>query len=118
MSNNNSILKVNYITTRFLTQDGGVNTDNWVSLNLKRVELIGVFGESGSDKSITVLSLFKLLPMPPAEIVSGQAEFEEKDLVKLDSNQLREISGGKIGSIFKGPMNTLNPVLTIGYKIA
>jgi len=118
LSNNSSILKVNNITTRFLTQDGVVHAVNGVSFNLKKGELLGVVGESGSGKSVTVLSLLKLLPMPPAEIVSGQAEFEEKDLIQLDSNQLREIRGGKIGFIFQDPMTSLNPVLTIGYQLA
>ncbi len=118
MLNNNSILKVNKITTRFLTQDGLVHAVNGVSFNLKKGELLGVVGESGSGKSVTVLSLLKLLPMPPAEIVSGQAEFEEQDLIQLDVNQLRKIRGGKIGFIFQDPMTSLNPVLTIGYQIA
>ena len=106
------------MVTRFLTQDGVVHAVNGVSFNLKKGELLGVVGESGAGKSVTVLSLLKLLPMPPAEIVSGQAEFEKQDLIQLDYSQLRKIRGGKIGFIFQDPMTSLNPVLTIGYQMA
>ena len=63
------------------------------------------------------MSLLKLLPMPPAEIVEGRALFENQDLIQMDLNQLRKIRGGKIGFIFQDPMTSLNPVLTVGYQL-
>lgn len=118
MSDQDYILKVQNIVTRFMTQDGFVHAVNGVSFNLKKGELLGVVGESGSGKSVTMLSLLKLLPMPPADIVAGKAKFEKKDLIQLNSNELREFRGGKIGFIFQDPMTSLNPVLTIGYQLA
>ncbi len=118
MSDQDYILKVQNIVTRFMTQDGFVHAVNGVSFNLKKGELLGVVGESGSGKSVTMLSLLKLLPMPPAEIVAGKAKFEKQDLIQLNSNELREFRGGKIGFIFQDPMTSLNPVLTIGYQLA
>ena len=112
-----SILHVENIATRFRTQEGQVHAVNGISFELKKGELLGVVGESGSGKSVTMMSLLKLLPMPPAEIVSGKANFEGQDLLKLEFEELRKIRGGKIGFIFQDPMTSLNPVLTIGYQL-
>ena len=117
MLNQPSILQVENIATRFRTQEGQVHAVNGISFELKKGELLGVVGESGSGKSVTMMSLLKLLPMPPAEIVSGEANFDGHDLLKLDPEELRKIRGGKIGFIFQDPMTSLNPVLTIGYQL-
>jgi peptide/nickel transport system ATP-binding protein/oligopeptide transport system ATP-binding protein len=117
MLNQPAILQVENIATRFRTQEGQVHAVNGISFELKKGELLGVVGESGSGKSVTMMSLLKLLPMPPAEIVSGEATFEGQDLLKLDLEELRKIRGGKIGFIFQDPMTSLNPVLTIGYQL-
>ncbi|UCH27941.1 MAG: ABC transporter ATP-binding protein [Trueperaceae bacterium] len=111
------MLDVKDIRTRFHTQDGTVFAVNGISFELKEGELLGVVGESGSGKSVTMMSLLKLLPMPPAEIVSGTAFFEGKDLIKLDIDKMRNVRGGRIGFIFQDPMTSLNPVLTIGYQL-
>ena len=111
MLSQHSILKVENIATRFRTQEGLVHAVNGISFELKKGELLGVVGESGAGKSVTMMSLLKLLPIPPAEIVSGKAKFEGHDLLKLDLEKLRKIRGGKIGFIFQDPMTSLNPCL-------
>ena len=111
------VLSVKDLKTRFNTQDGTVHAVNGVSFELRRGELLGVVGESGSGKSVTMMSLLKLIPMPPGEIVGGQAEFEDIDLIQVDGSDMQKIRGGKIGFIFQDPMTSLNPVLTVGRQI-
>jgi len=111
------VLDVKDVVTRFRTQDGMVYAVNGISFSLNEGELLGVVGESGSGKSVTMMSLLKLLPMPPAEIVSGEAHFEGEDLLTLDPNKMRHVRGGRIGFIFQDPMTSLNPVLTVGYQL-
>ena len=111
------VLSVQELKTRFNTQDGTVHAVNGVSFELQRGELLGVVGESGSGKSVTMMSLLKLIPMPPGEIVGGEAHFEDLDLVQIDPDRMRDIRGGKIGFIFQDPMTSLNPVLTVGRQI-
>ena len=111
------VLRVSDLTTQFDTQDGVVHAVNGVSFNLQPGEFLGVVGESGSGKSVTMMSLLRLIPMPPGEIVSGEAEYDGVDLLQIDMEDLREIRGGKIGFIFQDPMTSLNPVLTVGFQI-
>ena len=111
------VLDVKDVVTRFHTQDGMVHAVNGISFSLNEGELLGIVGESGSGKSVTMMSLLKLLPMPPAEIVSGEAHFEGEDLLKLDPNKMRHVRGKRIGFIFQDPMTSLNPVLTVGYQL-
>jgi peptide/nickel transport system ATP-binding protein/oligopeptide transport system ATP-binding protein len=94
-----------------------VHAVNGVSFDLRRGEFLGVVGESGSGKSVTMMSLLRLIPMPPGEIVSGEAMFGDEDLLTIDAESLRDIRGGRIGFIFQDPMTSLNPVLTVGYQI-
>ena len=112
------VLEVSDIRTRFHTQDAVVYAVNGISFDLSEGELLGVVGESGSGKSVTMMSLLKLLPMPPAEIVSGQALLDGEDLLQLDLEGLRRVRGAKVGFIFQDPMTSLNPVLTVGYQLA
>jgi len=112
-----TVLEVKDLRTRFDTQDGVVHAVNGVTFELRRGEFLGVVGESGSGKSVTMMSLLRLIPMPPGEIVSGEANFSGVDLLKIDLEELRSIRGGKIGFIFQDPMTSLNPVLTVGYQI-
>ena len=112
-----TVLEVSGLRTQFDTQDGMVHAVNGVSFDLKRGEFLGVVGESGSGKSVTMMSLLRLIPMPPGEIVSGEARFGDDDLLSIDLHELRKIRGGKIGFIFQDPMTSLNPVLTVGYQI-
>lgn len=111
------MLEVNDLRTQFHTQDGTVHAVNGVSFNLRRGEFLGVVGESGSGKSVTMMSLLRLIPMPPGDIVSGEAVFADTDLLSVDLDELRSIRGGRIGFIFQDPMTSLNPVLTVGYQI-
>ena len=111
------VLEVEDIHTRFHTRDGTIYAVNGVGFDLDEGELLGVVGESGCGKSVTMLSMLKLLPMPPAEIVSGRAFLDGKDLMALDAEQLRRVRGAEVGFIFQDPMTSLNPVLTIGYQL-
>ena len=117
MSESQKVLEVNDLVTRFDTQDGVVHAVNGVSFSLSAGEFLGVVGESGSGKSVTMMSLLRLIPMPPGEIISGDALFEEEDLLTMELKDLRKIRGGKIGFIFQDPMTSLNPVLTVGHQI-
>ncbi|MFP3880756.1 MAG: ABC transporter ATP-binding protein [Actinomycetota bacterium] len=112
-----TVLNVSDLRVQFDTQDGMVHAVNGVSFDLKRGEFLGIVGESGSGKSVTMMSLLRLIPMPPGEIVSGEARFGDLDLLSIDSETLRKVRGGKIGFIFQDPMTSLNPVLTVGYQI-
>jgi len=114
---NDKVLEVSDLKTRFHTQDCTIHAVNGLSFQLKKGELLGIVGESGCGKSVTVKSLLRLIPIPPGEIVSGTALFENKDLLTLDQEDIRDIRGGKIGFIFQDPMTSLNPVLTIGQQI-
>jgi len=111
------VLEVTDLTTQFDTLDGMVHAVNGVSFTLNKGEFLGIVGESGSGKSVTMMSLLRLIPMPPGEIVQGQAMFEDQDLLKIDLRELRHIRGGRIGFIFQDPMTSLNPVLTVGFQI-
>ncbi len=116
-SNRPPVLEVSGLKTHFHTQDGTVHAVNGVSFELRQGELLGVVGESGSGKSVTMMSLLRLIPMPPGEIVQGNAQFKDEDLLQLEPEALRKVRGGQIGFIFQDPMTSLNPVLTIGRQI-
>ena len=113
----NVVLRVNNIVTRFKTSEGTVHAVNGVSFDVREGELLGVVGESGCGKTVTMMSLVKLLPMPPGEIVQGSAIFEDNDLIQSDMRMLQSVRGGSIGFIFQDPMTSLNPVLTVGYQL-
>ena len=111
------MLEVDDIRTRFHTREGTIYAVNGVGFELEEGELLGVVGESGCGKSVTMLSMLKLLPMPPAEIVSGRACLDGKDLMALEAEELRRVRGAEVGFIFQDPMTSLNPVLTVGYQL-
>ncbi|GIS88633.1 MAG: hypothetical protein CM1200mP18_13430 [Gammaproteobacteria bacterium] len=111
------VLSVDNIVTRFNTAEGTVHAVNGVSFDVRAGELLGVVGESGCGKSVTMMSLVKLVPMPPAKIVEGSAMFDSRDLIQMDLEELQKIRGGQIGFIFQDPMTSLNPVLTVGYQL-
>ncbi len=112
------LLQVRGLTTIFDTQDGVVHAVNGVSFDLNEGETLGVVGESGCGKSVSMLSILRLIPEPPGRIVGGEVLFEGRDLLKLDQNEIRKIRGNKIAMIFQDPMTSLNPVLTIGQQIS
>lgn len=111
------LLEVKNLVTRFHTQEGVVHAVNDVSYTLNEGETLGVVGESGSGKSVHVLSMLKLIPMPPGKIEGGEVIFDGQDLLKMSDDEIRRIRGGKIAMIFQDPMTSLNPVLTIGKQI-
>ncbi len=112
-----AVLEVKNLETRFETHDGTVYAVNGVSFYLNEGETLGVVGESGCGKSVTMLSLLGLIPKPPGKIAAGQALFIGQDLLQMSEDEIREIRGAKISMIFQDPMTSLNPVLTIGDQI-
>jgi oligopeptide transport system ATP-binding protein len=121
MTNSNgrpTILKVEDLATRFHTPDGTIFAVNGVSFNLKEGETLGVVGESGCGKSVTMLSLLQLIPTPPGEIAAGKAYFHDNDLLMLKPDEIRGVRGSQIGMVFQDPMTSLNPVLTIGRQVS
>jgi len=111
------LLQVRDLETRFYTQDGVVQAVNGVSYNLNEGETLGIVGESGCGKSVSVLSMMRLIPSPPGKITGGEVLFEERDLLKMDTDEIRHIRGNRIAMIFQDPMTSLNPVLTIGRQV-
>ena len=113
-----SLLQVKNLSIRFNTERGRVDAVREVSFSLNKGETLAIVGESGSGKSVTALSLTRLLPEPPAEFVSGQILWKEKDVLGLSPGELRAIRGGQIAYIFQEPSTSLNPLFTIRNQIA
>lgn len=107
------LLDVQGLETQFRTPDGVVHAVNGVSFGLKEGETLGVVGESGCGKSVTMLSALRLIPSPPGKIVAGKAFYRGQDLLKMSSDEIRHIRGAHIAMIFQDPMTSLNPVLTV-----
>ncbi len=112
-----TLLDVRGLETRFRTPDGVVHAVNGVSFELKEGETLGVVGESGCGKSVTMLSLLRLIPSPPGEIVKGEAFFRGRDLLKMSNEEIRHVRGAQISMVFQDPMTSLNPVMTIGRQL-
>jgi len=111
------ILEVDGLRTSFYTRDGIVRAVDGVSFSLQRGETLGVVGESGCGKSVTAMSILRLLPQPPARIEDGWIRFQGRDLLTLSDGEIRKVRGNAISMIFQEPMTSLNPVLTIGRQI-
>jgi oligopeptide transport system ATP-binding protein len=112
------LLTVRGLSTHFFTPDGVVQAVDDVSFELGYGETLGLVGESGCGKSVTALSIARLVPNPPGRIVSGEIVFDGIDILKIDSDEMRHLRGKEIGFIFQDPLTSLNPTLTIGYQIA
>jgi oligopeptide transport system ATP-binding protein len=112
-----ALIEVNGLQTHFFTQDGVVKAVNGISFYLDPGETLGIVGESGCGKSVSVMSLLRLIPQPPGRIVGGEVLFDGQDLLQLSDQEIRRIRGNKIAMIFQDPMTSLNPVLTIGRQI-
>ena len=112
------LLEIRGLKTHFTTDDGIVQAVDGVDITVNRGETLCVVGESGCGKTVTAMSILKLIAMPPGRIVAGEIIFEGRDLVPLTSHQLDEVRAKEIGFIFQEPMTSLNPVLTIGEQIA
>jgi oligopeptide/dipeptide ABC transporter ATP-binding protein len=112
-----ALLEVKDLETRFRVRDGYVYAVNGVSFRLEEGEVLGVVGESGCGKSVTMLSLLRLLP-PAARVEKGQALFKGQDLLQMSSRELRKVRGAQIGMVFQDPMTSLNPVVRIGVQMS
>ncbi len=111
------LLAVTDLHTQFFTRDGVVRAVDGVSFELDQGETLGIVGESGCGKSVTALSLMRLIPQPPGKIVKGTIIFDGADVLKMDDDEVRGIRGNNIAMIFQDPMTSLNPVLTISRQI-
>jgi len=112
------LLQVKNLRTQFFTQDGIVHAVNGISFDLGEGETLGVVGESGCGKTVSMLSLMQLIPQPPGRIVDGEVWFRGEDLLGLSENEIRQVRGNNIAMIFQDPMTSLNPVLTIERQIS
>lgn len=112
-----NMLEVRDLKTHFLTDAGIVKAVDGISFDLKQGETLGIVGESGCGKSVTNLSIMRLIPSPPGKIVGGEIFFEGQDILKLSESELRHIRGNMISIIFQDPMTSLNPFLKISTQM-
>jgi len=112
------LLEIKGLKTYFFTDEGVVRAVDGIDLHIDKGETLGVVGESGCGKTVTALSIMKLIAMPPGRIVEGQILYQGRDLVPLPSAQMRKIRGKEISMVFQEPMTSLNPVFTVGEQIA
>ncbi len=112
------LLEVRDLRTQFSTDDGIARAVDGVSYEVDARETLGIVGESGCGKSVTALSILRLIPTPPGRIASGEVRFNGRDLLKLSESEMRSVRGGEIGMIFQEPMTSLNPVFPCGEQIA
>ena len=108
-----TLLEVKDLKTHFFTMDGVVKAVDGVSYDLEEGETLGLVGESGCGKSVSALSVMRLIPNPPGEIISGEILLDGEDILKVDMEDMRNIRGAKISMVFQEPMTSLNPVLTV-----
>ena len=113
----NVILDVKNLKTVFFTNSGLFKAVDDVSFNVRRGETLAIVGESGCGKSVSALSIMRLVPDPPGKIVGGSVRLEGKDLLALDEEEMRGIRGNRMSMIFQEPMTSLNPVMRIGDQI-
>ncbi len=111
------VLEIKNLKTFFYTDEGVVKSVNDVSYYVKKGETLGVVGESGCGKSVTAMSILRLIPQPPGKIVGGEILFKGRDLTKISDEEMRHIRGNRIAMIFQEPMTSLNPVYTVGDQI-
>ena len=111
------LLEVDDLRTHFFTREGIVHAVDGVSFSVEAGQTLGIVGESGCGKSVTALSIIRLLPTPPARSVSGSIRFDGRELTTLRERELEDVRGRQIGMVFQDPMTALNPTLTIGTQI-
>ncbi|MGD9741243.1 MAG: ABC transporter ATP-binding protein [Dongiaceae bacterium] len=112
------LLAIEGLTVAFRGEDETLRVVEEASLTLRAGEAVGLVGESGCGKSVTAMSVMRLLPTPPAKIEAGRIRFDGEDLLQLGEPRMRAIRGDRIGMVFQEPMTSLNPTLTIGFQIA
>ncbi len=111
------VLSIRDLVVEFKTEDGIVHAVDGLTYDVYPGETLGIVGESGSGKSVSTMSILGLIPQPPGRIVSGEAWFKGKDLIKLSKKDLRKIRGDEVAMIFQDPMTSLNPVLKVGFQL-
>ena len=112
------LLDVQHLQTHFFTRGGVVKSVEDVSFYINEGETLGLVGESGCGKSVTSLSIMRLIESPPGKIVGGKVFFQGDDIVQMEEDDLYKMRGGKIAMIFQDPMTSLNPLFTVGFQIA
>ena len=112
-----NILEIVNLSTEFKTMDGTVHAVNGVSFEVASGETLGIVGESGCGKSVSMLSIMRLLPQPPAKVSAERIRFQDKDLLSVSEAEMQAIRGKQIAMVFQDPMTSLNPVLTIGFQL-
>lgn len=117
MSDSVPLLQVRDLAVRFDTDEGVVEAVNGISYDIEEGASLGIVGESGCGKSVSALAVMRLVPSPAGRITSGEVKFEGRSLLDLDGGEMRNIRGGQIAMIFQDPLNSLNPVYTIGHQI-
>ena len=118
MSNNWDLLEVQELKTYFYTFDGIARAVEGVSFGLNKGETLGIVGESGCGKSVTALSVMRLIPEPPGKIVHGRILLNGNDILQISMNDMKDIMGNRISMIFQEPMTSLNPLFTVGDQIS
>ncbi len=118
MDNNNSLLEIEGLKVEFKTRQGIAKVLEGVNFSLEPGKTLGIVGESGCGKSMTALSIMRLVPIPPGNISAGSIRFKGEDLLKATEKRMREVRGKDISMIFQEPMTSLNPVYSIGDQIA
>lgn len=114
----NNILDIKSLEVHYITDEGVVQAVNGLDISLKKGETLGLVGETGAGKTTTALSILRLVPDPPGEIVNGEIYFDGTNLLEVSEEEMRQIRGNKISMIFQDPMTSLNPVMTVGEQIA
>jgi peptide/nickel transport system ATP-binding protein/oligopeptide transport system ATP-binding protein len=115
---NHHLLKIRNLHTYFFLDEGVLKAVDGIDLDLKEGETLGIVGESGCGKSVTALSILRLIPSPPGKIVKGEISFRGTDLLALSETEMRKIRGRSITMIFQEPMTCLNPVFQVGDQIS
>ncbi|MBB6482671.1 ABC transporter ATP-binding protein [Spirochaeta isovalerica] len=113
-----TVLKVENLEVRYVTEDGIVQAVNGIDISVEKGSTLGLVGETGAGKTTTALSVLRLIPDPPGEVVSGKIELDGKALMELPESKMEKIRGGLVSMIFQDPMTALNPVLKVGDQIA
>jgi peptide/nickel transport system ATP-binding protein len=113
-----ALLEIKGLKTHFKTEDGWLHAVDGVDISVERGETVCVVGESGCGKTVTAMTVLKLIPMPPGRIVAGQVLWQGRDLVPLDNAGMRKVRTKEIAIVFQEPMTSLNPVYTVGEQIA
>lgn len=113
-----NLLEIKKLHTQFFTDEGVIKAVDNISFSMKCGEVLGIVGESGCGKSVTALSIMRLIPMPPGRITEGYITFEGRSLINMPEREFRRIRGNRIAMIFQDPLTSLNPVFTVGNQIS